>query len=313
MAVARARLSWEATMADTILVTGATGLQGGGVARCLLKQGKSAVRCLTRHPDSEAAKTLTQLGADVVQADLDDPASLKSALKGCTGVFGVTNFWEVFLREYDQGVNLIDVASEAGVEHLVLSTLSSAAKISHGAVAVPHFETKSRMEEHARQRGVPFTFVHVAFYFENFMNYFRPQRRADGSYSFGFPLADARLGAVAVEDTGGVVTAIFERRAEFLGETVEIIGDEMTAQEFAQILSRVLGRRVTYNHIPRDTYAALGFPGARELADMFEFLRAHVPSRRAEIAQCRQLYPSMQTFEVWVQANTGGFAAVLAA
>ena len=89
--------------------------------------------------------------------------------------------------------------------------------------------------------------------------------------------------------------------------------DQMTAQEFAQIMSRVLGRSVTYSHIPRDTYAALGFPSVRDLADMFEFLRVHLPSRRLEIAQCRRLYPSMQTFEPWVQANTGGFAAVLAA
>ena len=110
-----------------------------------------------------------------------------------------------------------------------------------------------------------------------------------------------------------MVTAIFENRAEFLGETVEIVGDQMTALQFAKIMSRVLRRSVKYSHIPRDTYAALGFPSARDLADMFEFLRLHVPSRRAEIAQCRRLYPSMQTFEPWVQANTGGFAAVLAA
>jgi uncharacterized protein YbjT (DUF2867 family) len=174
-------------MSDRILVTGATGLQGGAVARHLLKLGKAEVRCLTRRPDSEAAKTLKQLGADVVKADFDDPASLKSVLRDCTGVFGVTDFWEAFLREYDQGVNLIDAASEAGVAHLVLSTLPSAAKISNGAIAVPHCETKARMEEHTRQRGVPFTFVHVAFYFENFINYFPPQRQADGSYGFGFP------------------------------------------------------------------------------------------------------------------------------
>jgi uncharacterized protein YbjT (DUF2867 family) len=92
-------------MSDRILVTGATGLQGGAVARHLLKLGKPEVRCLTRRPDSEAAKTFKQLGAEVVKADLDDPASLKSVLRGCTGVFGVTDFWEAFLREYDQGVN----------------------------------------------------------------------------------------------------------------------------------------------------------------------------------------------------------------
>ena len=300
-------------MSDRILVTGATGLQGGAVARHLLKLGKPEVRCLTRRPDSEAAKTFKQLGAEVVKADLDDPASLKSVLRGCTGVFGVTDSWEAFLREYDQGANLIDAASEAGVAHLVLSTLPSAAKISNGAIAVSHFETKARMEEHTRLRGVPFTFVHVAFYFENFINYFPLQKQPDGNYGFGFPLAEAPLAARAVDDTGGVVTAIFENRAEFLGTTVEVVGDQMSAQQFAQIMSRVLRRKVTYNHIPRDTDAALGFPGARDLADMFEFLRVHLPNRRAEIAQCRRLYPSMQTFEAWLQANVEGFAAVFAA
>jgi uncharacterized protein YbjT (DUF2867 family) len=164
------------------------------------------------------------------------------------------------------------------------------------------------MEEHARRRGAPFTFVHVAFYFENFINYFSPRKQADGTYGFGFPLAEAPLASLAVDDTGGVVTAIIENRDDFLGATVEIVGDQMSAGQFAQIMSRVLRRKVTYNHIPRDAYAALGFPGARDLADMFEFLRVHVPSRRAEIAQCRRLYPSMQTFEAWLQSNVEGFA-----
>src|SRR5229473_2033997 len=144
-------------MSDRILVTGATGLQGGAVARHLLKLGKPEVHCLTRRPDSEAAKTFKQLGAEVVKADFDDPASLKPVLRGCTGVFGVTNFWEAFLREYEQGANLIDATSEAGVGHLVLSTLPSTSKISNGAISVPVFETKARMEEHTRLRGVPST------------------------------------------------------------------------------------------------------------------------------------------------------------
>jgi uncharacterized protein YbjT (DUF2867 family) len=299
----------ELFMADRILVSGATGLQGGAVARHLLKRGKSEVCCLTRRPDSEAAKTFKQLGADVVKADFDDPSSVKLALRGCTAVFGVTNFWEAFQREYEQGINLIDAASDAEVAHLVLSTLPSAAKISNGAIAVSHFETKARMEEHARLRGVRFTFVHVAFYFENFINYFSPRKQADGTYGFGFPMAEAPLAALAVDDTGGVVTAIFENPGEFLGATIEIVGDQMSARQFAETMSRVLRRKVTYNHIPRDEYATLGFPGARDLADMFEFLRVYVPSRRAEIAQCRRLYPSMQTFEAWLQANVEGFAA----
>jgi len=306
------RTAWP-QMRDTILVVGASGMQGGGVARHLLSRDAVSVRCMTRRPDSESATLLRSEGADVIQADLDDPASLRRAVHACKGIFGVTNFWEAYFREYDQGVNLIDAAAEAGVEHLVLSTLPSAKTISRGAIDLPHFETKARMEEHARKRGVPFTFVHVAFYFENFTRYFPPRKQDDGNYSFGFPLADTPLATLAVEDTGGVVAAIFERPAEFLGETIEVVGDQMPAEQFAQIMSRVLGVDITYSHIPRDTYAALGFPGARELADMFDFLRLHLPNRQAEIAQCRELYPAMQRFEPWLQAHAGQFTAMLAA
>ena len=300
-------------MADTMLVVGATGMQGGGVARHLLERGAIKIRCMTRRPDSEPAKLLQQRGADVVQADLDDPASIRRAMHGCHGVFGVTNFWEAFFREYDQGVNLIDAAAEAGVGHLVLSTLPSSRKISRGAIDLPHFETKAGMEEHARLRNVPFTFVHVAFYYENFVIYFPPQRQPDGSYSFGFPLGEAQLGAVAAEDIGGVVTKIFENRAEFVNKTVEIIGDELAAQEYAQIMSRVLKRKINYSHVPRETYASMGFPGARELADMFEFLRVYTPSRRTHIALCRQLFADMQRFETWLENNVQKFNSLFEA
>ena len=300
-------------MADTILVVGATGMQGGGVARHLLERGVLKIRCMTRRPDSEHAKLLQQRGADIVQADLDDPASIRRAVHGCHGVFGVTNFWEAYFREYDQGVNLIDAAAEAGVGHLVLSTLPSSRKISGGAIDLPHFETKARMEEHAQLRNVPFTFVHVAFYYDNFLNYFPPQRQPDGSYSFGFPLGDAQLGAVAAADIGGVVAKIFESRAEFVNKTVEIIGDELPAQEYAQIMSRVLKRKINYSHVARETYASMGFPGARELADMFDFLRVYTPSRRAHITQCRQLFADMQRFETWLENNVQKFNSLFGA
>jgi uncharacterized protein YbjT (DUF2867 family) len=300
-------------MSDTILVVGATGRQGGGVARHLLKRGVFNVRCVKRRTDSEPARILEQQGAQIVQADLEDPASLRRAVSGCKGVFGVTNFWEAYFREYDQGVNLIDAVAEAEVAHLVLSTLPSAKSMSNGAIKLPHFETKARMEEHAQLRNVPFTFVHVAFYYENFVIYFPPRRQPDGSYSFGFPLSDACLGAVAAEDIGGVVARIFENRADFVDKTVEIIGDEMPAQEYAQIMSRVLKRKITYNHIPRGTYASMGFPGARELADMFEFLRAYTLSRRAHITRCRQLFADMHTFEPWLEKNVHKFAGLFEA
>ena len=299
-------------MANTILVVGATGMQGGGVARHLLKQRTFNIRCMARNPESQAAKLLRQQGAEIVQADLDDPVSLRRALHGCNGVFGVTDFWEAYLREYEQGVNLIEAAAESGVSHLVLSTLPSAKKISHGAIELPHFETKARMEEHTQRRNIRFTFVHVAFYYENFLNYFPPRRQVDGGYTISFPLGDACLGALAVEDVGGVVAEMFEDSAEFVNKTIEIIGDEMPAQDYAEAMSRVLKREITYTHVSRETYASMGFPGARELADMFEFLRVYTPSRRAHIIQCRQLLPEMQTFEAWLERNANKFASVVA-
>src|SRR5258708_9405282 len=195
-------------MSDTMLVVGATGMQGGGVARHLLERDAIKIRCMTRRPDSEPAKLLQQRGADVVQADLDDPASIRRAMHGCHGVFGVTNFWEAFFREYDQGVNLIDAAAEAGVGHLVLSTLPSSRKISRGAIDFPHFQTKAPLKKHVHPPNVPFTFVHVAFYYENFVIYFPPQRQPDCSYSFGFPLPEAQLRPLPTEDIRAVVTNI---------------------------------------------------------------------------------------------------------
>ena len=301
-------------MADkrTILVTGATGGQGGGVARHLLKGGKFRVRCLTRDPKSAKAAALAQAGAEVVKGDLANPSSLAAALAGCYGCFGVTNFWEHFAAEYQQGINLVDAVKAAGIEHFIFSTLPNCKKITKGAIEVPHLDMKAQIEEHARELKLPATFVNVAFYFENFLTFFPPQKQANGVLSFGFPQGDTPLAGVAVEDTGGVVAAIFDRPNEFRGKTVGVVGDDLTGSKYAEIMARVLGQTVVYNYIPRDAYAAFGFPGAKELADMFEFNRLYVPSRQADVAQSRSLYPGMQSFEAWMRANKEKFQASVA-
>ncbi len=291
----------------TILVIGATGAQGGSVARHLLSGGELAVKCLTRNPRSDKAVTLAQAGAQVVQGDLDNAQQLQVALRGCYGVFGVTNFWEHFGKEYQQGKNLIDAVKTAGVSHFVFSSLPSAVKISAGKLPVPHFDIKAELEEYARNLGLGATFVHVAFYFENFLSFFPLQKQADGSWTFGFPQGDTALSGVAVDDVGGVVAAVFDRRAEFKDKLVGIVGEDSPLAGYAETMTRVLGKRVVYNHIPRETYAALGFPGAEELANMFEFNRLHIPSRQGDVAASRALYPAMQSFEIWLQANKGLF------
>jgi uncharacterized protein YbjT (DUF2867 family) len=294
-----------------ILVTGATGGQGGGVARHLLADGSFSVRCLTRNPDTEKAQAMREAGAEVVQGDLDDPKSLLSALQGCRGVFGVTNFWEHFNREYEQGRTLIDAVVAANVDQFILSTLPHARKISGGELEVPHFDIKAQLEQYARAHKPGSIFVHLAFYFENFLTS-PPGRQEDGTFAFGFPQGDTPLAGVAVEDAGGVVAALFNRAAEFQGQTVGIVGDELTGDQYAAAMTRALGRPVVYNHIPREEFASFGFPGADDLANMFDFYSRFVPTRQADIEQCRRLYPGMQTFEAWLQANVGALRKAMA-
>lgn len=300
------------TDGKTILVTGATGAQGGGVVRHLLKGGKFKPRCLTRNPDSEKAGLLTQAGAEIVAGNLDDPQSLKAALKGCYGVFGVTNFWEHFEKEYGHGKNLIDAVKDSEVEHFVFSTLPYAHKLSDWKLEVPHFDLKAKLEEYARGLKLPTTYAHVAFYYENLLYFFPPKLQEDGSYMFGFPQGETPLAGVAVEDVGGVVATIFERPDEFRDKTVGIVGDDLPCSQYAEIMSRVLDKKITYRYIPREVFAKFGFPGAEDLANMFEYNQLFIPNRQAELAQSLALYPGMQRFEPWVNAHRDRFVAILA-
>lgn len=292
-------------MKRTILVFGATGAQGGGVARNLLARGVFAVRAITRKPDSPAAQALRDLGAEIVQGDLDDPASLPAALDGVYGVFGVTNFWEHFDKEETQGRNLVEAVAAAKVQHFIFSTLPPIAKETSGALRSPHFDLKAEHEELARSLGIPSTFVHVPFYYENFLYFFPPRPAGDGTYQFGFPQGETPLAAISVEDVGGIVAPMFEQPGKYIGKVVKLAGDEIPASQYAEEMSAASGVRVTYAHVPRETFAALGFPGAEDLADMFEYYRLHIPSRVRDIEECRAVAPGLQSFREWITRNAG--------
>ncbi len=295
-----------------VLVTGATGAQGGSVARHLLERGRFAVRALTRNPDSPAAGALRAAGAEVVRGDLRDLGGLRDAMAGCYGVFGVTSFWEHFDGEHQQGINLVDAVADAGVGHFVFSTLPAVDRLTDGELSVPHFDIKARMEEYARELGVPATFVHVAYYFDNFLAWFAPRRQEDGSWRFGFPQGDTPLAGVAAEDVGGVVATVFERREELLERTLYLVGDDLPPADYAAVMERVSGRPVRYGHIPREVFAGFGFPGAEDLASMFEFYRTRVPGRQADLARSRELYPEIQDFERWLTRHRERLEAALA-
>ncbi|HEX2252895.1 MAG TPA: NmrA/HSCARG family protein [Thermoanaerobaculia bacterium] len=282
------------THAPRILVTGATGAQGGSVARHLLASGRWTVRALTRRPDGAAARALAAAGAEVVPGDLRDRASLRAALRGCYGAFGVTGSWEHFGGELEHGLDLVHTVAGAEIEHLVLSTLPSARKLSGATVAAT-----ARCEQEVRRLELPATCVHVAFYYENFRAACAPRRAGDGVLEIALPLGEAPLAAVSVADLGGVVLGVLERPADTLGATLPVAGDELPGAGYAAALGAAAGEPVRYRALPGDVFAALPVPGAAELAALVALYHLHAPSRRQDIEACRRLHPGLRDFASW--------------
>jgi uncharacterized protein YbjT (DUF2867 family) len=204
----------------TILVTGATGAQGGSVAKALLAGKKFKVRILTRNAASDKAIALKKAGAEITEGNLDDKNSLLKAMKDCYGVFGVTNFWEHYEAEFEQGKNLLEAVQESNINHLVFHSLPDYRKLSGGKLPVPHCDMKAALQQYAKDLKLPATFVQLAFYYENFFNFFPLQKQESGSFSFGFPQGDTKLAMVSVHDLGPVVATIFNHPKEYTGRTV---------------------------------------------------------------------------------------------
>jgi uncharacterized protein YbjT (DUF2867 family) len=283
-----------------ILVVGATGAQGGSVAYALLKQGVYDVRIMTRDTSSAKAIALERAGAEVVYGDLDKIETLSEAMQDCYGVFGITNFWEHFGKEFFQGRNLLDAAKAAKISHLVLHTLPDYQKLSGGKFPTPHCDLKAALQRYAISLCLPATFIHTAFYYENFIHFFPLKPMPDGAYHFGFPQGDTRLAMVSVEDVGGIVAKVFLYPKEYIGRVVGAVGAHDTCAAYAEIMTRVLGEKVVYDYIPYEQYAALNFPGADELANMFETQRLFIKDRTIDLIESYGLNPAMQTFESWV-------------
>ncbi|MDH5640940.1 MAG: NmrA/HSCARG family protein, partial [Nitrospira sp.] len=260
-----------------IAVVGATGAQGGGLVRAIVgdRTRGFAVRALTRDTGSDKAKALVKLGADVVAADLDDVESLKRAFTGCDGAFCLTNFWEHFSpeKEVAQAKALAQAAKQAGVRHVVWSTLEDTRRWVPIAdqrmptlmerYKVPHFDGKGEADAEFTKLGVPTTFLLTSFYWENMIFFgMGPQRGSDGQLTLSLPMGDKKLPGIVVEDIGKCCFAIFQREQEFIGKTVGIAGEHLTGQEMATAMTEALGQTVMYNSVPFEVYRKLGFAGA---------------------------------------------------
>jgi len=303
-----------------IAVVGATGAQGGGLVRAILadKSGSFAVRAITRNPQSEKAEALRAAGAEVVAGDADNPATLGPAFTGAHGAFLLTNFWEHFSpeRELTQARHMAEAVNAAGVQHVIWSTLEDTRKwvpleseqlpTLMGKYKVPHFDAKGEADEIFRQLGVPTTFLLTSFYWDNFI-YFGagPQRGPDGVLALTFPMDDKPLSGIASEDIGKCAYGIFKRGREFINKTVAIAGEHLTGKQLAAGMSRALGQEVRYNNVPPEVYRSLGFPGADDLGNMFQFKRDFndyfVGVR--DIGFSRSLNPELQTFDEWLAVH----------
>jgi uncharacterized protein YbjT (DUF2867 family) len=309
-------------MADKkiIAVIGATGAQGSGLVRAILADpsGGFAARAITRDVNSDKAKELARLGAEVVAADVDDVESLKKAFAGAYGAFCVTFFWEHFSGEKEtaQATAMAEAAKAAGVQHVIWSTLEDTRKwvplsddrmpTLQGRYKVPHFDAKGEADAVFARLAVPTTYLLTSFYWENFIFFgMGPKKGPDGVLAFAMPMGDAKLPGIAAEDIGRSAYGIFKSGRALVGQRVGIAGEHLTGAEMAAGLTRALGQEVRYVAVEPEVYRGFGFPGADDIGNMFQFNRDFSKDFCAArpIDGSRALNPQLQSFETWLAKN----------
>jgi uncharacterized protein YbjT (DUF2867 family) len=309
-------------MADKkiIAVVGATGAQGGGLVRAILEDPKGgfAARAITRDPQSAKARELAKLGAEVVAGDVDDPASLDRAFAGAYGAYCVTFFWDHFSpdKEMAQAKDMAQAARKAGLSHVIWSTLEDTRKwvpltdnrmpTLMGRYKVPHFDAKGEANRYFTEQNVPTTFLLTSFYWDNFIGFgMGPKKGPDGTLAITLPMADKKLPGIAAEDIGRAAYGIFKEGLGNVGKTIGIAGGHLTGAEMASAFGRLSGRDVRYNAITPEVYRGLGFPGADDLGNMFQFKRDFeeyfTGARSLDVS--RRLNPKLQTFDQWLARN----------
>jgi uncharacterized protein YbjT (DUF2867 family) len=275
---------------DVILITGATGQQGGAVARELLGHGHN-VRAMTRNPDSDKARALAGMGATVIQGDLDDAASLERAVTGAWAAFAIQNTWEAGVEgEEEQGKRFAEIAKNGDVEHFVYSSVASAQR----QTGIPHFDNKWRVENKIRELGFPsYTIIRPVFFMENLSSpWFKPAID-DGKLTVSVR-PDTQLQMIAVADIGKYGALAFERHEELNGREIDLAGDALTMPETAEILSQATGRSVTFEPTPIEDVRQF----SADFASMLEwFDRVGYDADIAGVTAELGIRP--QTFEAW--------------
>ncbi len=308
-----------------IAVVGATGKQGGSLARALLGDhaGDFALRVLTRKPSGDRAQALARLGAEVVYADADDLGALKRAFAGAYGAYCMTDFWGGHgdpERERVQGATMAEAARCTGVQHVIWSTLEDTRRYVPladsrlptllGRYKVPHYDGKGEADDAFRSLDVPTTFFLTSFYWENLLNFpgMGPKRNAAGELVFAMPMADGKLPGIAVDDIGLCALGVFRQTCN-IGQTIGVAGEHPTCEQMAASLTRVLGQRVRYENVDPVAFRTSDFTGAAELSNMLQFKRdfQDVFCGTRNVERSRQLNPALQTFDQWLARHAGRF------
>lgn len=302
-----------------IAVVGATGAEGGGLARAILADasGEFACRALTRKPESAAARALADQGAEIVQADLDDEQSLRSAFEGAHGAYCLTYFWERFSAEVetDRAANLAEAAKAAGVRHAIWSTWEDVRDwfplddermpTLQGRYKVPFFDARAEGNRYFAESGVPTTYLLTTYQWEAFFTRGAPRRGPDGALSIALPLGGKKLPGIAAEDIGRCAYSIFKRGEDLTGRQVGLSSEQLTGAEMASGLSLALGEQVQYTPLPLQVFRSLPVPGIELGANMFQFIaeaNEDYCSHR-DPAVARSLHPGLQTFAGWLADN----------
>ena len=303
-----------------IVVFGATGAQGGGLAKAILndKNSEFSVRAVTRDVNSDKAKELANLGAEVVAGDVDDIESLKKTLEGAYGAYFVTFFWAHFSpeKEMAEAKSMALAAKDAGLKHVIWSTLEDVRKYVplgdnsiptlHGKYKVPHFDGKGESDQYFIDAGVPVTFLLASYYWENLIYFgMGPKRGEDGKLSITFPMGNKKMAGIAAGDIGKCAYGIFKKGETLMGKRIGIAGDQLTCTEMAGAISKAIGEEVSYNEVTPDQYRSFGFPGADDLGNMFQFYRDfdEVCNSIRDVNGSRELNPELKSFDAWLEEN----------